>query len=139
MAQPIAYGPPISLDNAKKVAAAAIAEARKNNWTMAVAIVDPAGILVYFEKMEHTQLAGSQIAIDKARSATLFKRPTRVMQEMLAAGGAGLRVFRLRGAVPIDGGLPLISDGKIIGAIGMSGDASENDGKCCQAGADVLK
>ena len=139
MSSPVAYGPPISLEVAKKVAAAALAEASKNNWTMAVAIVDPGGYLVYFEKMEHTQLAGSRIAIDKARSAALFKRPTRVMQEMLAAGGAGVRVLRLRGAIPIDGGLPLIADGKIIGAIGMSGDTSENDGRCCQAGADVLK
>jgi uncharacterized protein GlcG (DUF336 family) len=134
-----AYGPPISVEVARKVAAAALAEARKNNWTMAVAIVDPGGYLVYFEKMDNTQLAGSQIAIDKARSAALFKRPTRVMQEMLAAGGAGVRVLRLRGAIPVDGGLPLFAEGKIIGAIGMSGDASENDGRCCQAGAEVLK
>jgi uncharacterized protein GlcG (DUF336 family) len=139
MSSPAVYGPPISLEVAKKVAAAALAEARKNNWTMAVAIVDPGGYLVYFEKMDNTQLAGSDIAQDKARSATLFKRPTKVMQEMLAAGGAGVRVLRLRGAIPVDGGYPLISDGKIIGAIGMSGDSSENDGRCCQAGAAVLK
>ncbi len=138
-AMSIAYGPPISLEVAKKVAAAALAEARKNNWTMAVAIVDPGGYLVYFEKMDNTQLAGSTIAQDKARSAALFKRPTKVMQEMLAAGGAGVRVLRLRGAIPVDGGLPLFSEGKIIGAIGMSGDASENDGRCCAAGAEVLK
>ena len=139
MSSPAVYGPPISLEVAKKVAAAALADARKNNWTMAVAIVDPGGYLVYFEKMDNTQLAGSDIAQDKARSATLFKRPTKVMQEMLAAGGAGVRVLRLRGAIPVDGGYPLISDGKIIGAIGMSGDSSENDGRCCQAGAAVLK
>ena len=133
------YGPPIGLEVARKVAAAALAETRKNNWTMAVAIVDPGGFLVYFEKMDDTQLAGSQIAIDKARSAALFKRSTKIMQEMLAAGGAGVRVLRLRGAIPIEGGLPLFSAGKIIGAIGMSGDSSENDGRCCQAGAEVLK
>jgi len=134
-----AYGPPVSLEAAKKAAAAALAEARKNNWTMAVAIVDPGGYLVYFEKMDNTQLAGAKVAIDKARSAALFKRPTRVMQEMLASGGAGVRVLRLRGAIPVEGGLPLISEGKIVGAIGLSGDSSENDGRCAQAGVDTLK
>jgi len=134
-----AYGPPISVEVAKKAAAAALAEARKNNWTMAVAIVDPGGYLVYFEKMDNTQLAGAKVAIDKARSAALFKRPTRVMQEMLASGGAGVRVLRLRGAIPVEGGLPLISEGKIVGAIGLSGDSSENDGRCAQAGVDTLK
>jgi uncharacterized protein GlcG (DUF336 family) len=134
-----AYGPSISLETAKKVAAAALAEARKNNWTMAVAIVDPGGYLVYYEKMDNTQLAGAKVSMDKARSAALFKRPTKVMQEMLASGGAGVRVLRLRGAIPVEGGLPLISEGKIIGAIGLSGDSSENDGRCAQAGADTLK
>jgi uncharacterized protein GlcG (DUF336 family) len=138
-AAPNAYGPPISLESAKKAAAAALAEARKNNWTMAVAVVDTGGYLVYYEKMDNTQLAGATIAQEKARSAALFKRPTKVMQEMLAAGGAGVRVLRLRGAIPVEGGLPLISDGKIIGAIGLSGDSSENDGRCAQAGVDTLK
>jgi uncharacterized protein GlcG (DUF336 family) len=138
-ASPNVYGSPISLEAAKKAAAAALAEARKNNWTMAVAIVDSGGHLVYFEKMENTQIAGSNIAIDKARSAVIFKRPTKVMQEMLAAGGAGVRVLRLRGAIPVEGGLPLISEGKIIGGIGLSGDSSENDGRCAQAGVDTLK
>jgi uncharacterized protein GlcG (DUF336 family) len=138
-ASPNAYGLPISLEAAKKAAAAALAEARKNNWTMAVAIVDTGGHLVYYEKMENTQIAGAKISIDKARSAVIFKRPTKVMQEMLAAGGAGVRVLRLRGAIPVEGGLPLISDGKIIGGIGLSGDSSENDGRCAQAGVDTLK
>jgi glc operon protein GlcG len=133
------YGLPVTLEAAKKAAAAALAVARKNNWTMAVAIVDPGGYLVYFEKMEDTQLAGSEIAIEKARSAALFKRPTKVMQDMLDSGGSGLRVFRLHGAIPVEGGLPLISDGKIVGAIGLSGSSSENDGLCAQAGVDTLK
>jgi uncharacterized protein GlcG (DUF336 family) len=135
----IIYGPTITLEAAKKAAAAALAEARKNNWTMAVAIVDPAGTLVYFEKMDNTQIAGSKVCIDKATSAAIFKRPTKVMQDMLASGGAGVRVLRLRGAIPVEGGLPLISEGKIIGAIGLSGDSSENDGRCAQAGVDALK
>jgi uncharacterized protein GlcG (DUF336 family) len=133
------YGPPISLEAAKKAAAAALEVARKNNWTMAVAIVDPGGYLVYFEKMEHTQLAGSEIAIDKARSATLFKRPTKTMHDMLDSGGAGIRVMMLRGAIPVEGGLPLVSNGEIVGAIGLSGSSSENDGVCAQAGVETLK
>jgi uncharacterized protein GlcG (DUF336 family) len=133
------YGAPISLEAAKKAAAAALEVARKNNWTMAVAIVDPGGYLVYFEKMENTQLAGSEIAIDKARSAAIFKRPTKTMQDMLASGGAGVRVTMLRGAIPVEGGLPLISNGEIVGAIGLSGSSSENDGLCAQAGVETLK
>jgi len=136
---PNAYGTPINVELAKKPAAAALAEARKNNRTEAVAIVDPSGVLVYFEKMDNTQLGSSQVAIDKARSAALFKRPTKAFQDAVAGGGAGLRVLRIEGAVPVEGGLPLLIDGKIVGAIGVSGDASDHDGQCAKAGADALK
>jgi glc operon protein GlcG len=136
---PNAYGLPISLEDAKKVAAPALAEARKNNWTMAVAIVDPSGNLVYFEKMDNTQLAASNIAVEKARSAALLKRPTKALQDALVAGGDGIRILGLPGAVPVEGGIPLIVDGKIIGAIGMSGQASNQDAQCAQAGANALK
>ena len=138
VASPNSYGPSISLEAAKKAAAAALAEARKNNWTMAVAVVDPGGHLVYYEKMDHTQVAGANISIDKARSAALFKRPTKVMQDMLASGGAGLRVLRLRGAIPVEGGLPLISEGKIIGAIGCSGGTGSQDEVVCTVGAGTI-
>src|SRR5713226_6314783 len=83
---PNPYGLPISLENAKKVAAPAMAEAAKNNWTVAVAVVDPAGNLVYYEKMDNTQLGSANVAVDKARSAALFKRPTKAFQDALAAG-----------------------------------------------------
>ena len=109
------YGPPISLENARKAAAPALAEARKQGWSMAVAIVDTAGTLVYFEKMDDTQNGSAQVCIAKARSAALFKRPTKDFQDTLAAGGEGLRVLRLEGAVPVEGGLPLVVDGKIAG------------------------
>src|SRR5512136_589809 len=89
---PNPYGPAISLENARKAAAPALAEAAKNNWTMAVAIVGPAGTLVYYEKMDNTQLGSAEVAIDKARSAALFKRPTKAFQDAVAAGGDGLRV-----------------------------------------------
>src|SRR6476661_4577004 len=110
---PMPYGPSITADVAKKLAAPAVAEAKKNNWTMAIAIVDPAGNLVYFEKMDGTQNGSVEIAMDKARSAALFKRPTKVFQDGLAAGGVGLRFLGLRGAVPVDGGVPLTFEGKI--------------------------
>ena len=133
------YGPNISLENAKKAAAPALAEARKNNWTMVVAIVDAAGDLVYYEKMDNTQLGSSQVAIGKARSAVRFKRPTKAFQDAVAGGGAGVRMLGLEGAVPIEGGIPIVMDGKIVGAIGVSGDSSDHDGICAKAGADALK
>lgn len=136
---PNPYGPPISVEAAKKAAAAALSEAVKNHWTMAVAVVDPNGTLVYYEKMDNTQLGSAQVSIDKARSAALFKRPTKALQDALASGGAGIRVMALQGAVPVEGGVPILADGKIIGAIGVSGDSSDHDGICAQAGAATVK
>jgi uncharacterized protein GlcG (DUF336 family) len=136
---PNAYGLSIQLDAAKRVAAAAVAEAGKNNWTMAVAVVDTAGDLVYFEKIDGTQAASVNIAIDKARSAARFKRPTKALQDALAAGGEGLRLLALQGAVPVEGGLPLVSDGRIVGAVGLSGGTSAQDGQCAAAAAALLK
>jgi uncharacterized protein GlcG (DUF336 family) len=136
---PNPYGAPISLENAKKAAAAAIAEARKNNWTMALAIVDPNGTLVYYEKIDNTQIGSSQVAISKARSSALFKRPTKWFQEQVAKGAEGLRYLVLEGAVPVEGGVPIVIEGKIVGAIGMSGGTSAQDVQCAQIGADALK
>jgi uncharacterized protein GlcG (DUF336 family) len=106
---------------------------------MAIAIVDTAGDLVYFEKMDDTQVGSVQIAQAKARSAARFKRATKVFQDGLAAGGVGLRLLALEGAVPVEGGIPLVSGGKIVGAIGASGGTSEQDGVVAQAGASALK
>jgi uncharacterized protein GlcG (DUF336 family) len=136
---PNPYGAPISLEEARKPAAAARAEAARNNWTMAIAIVDTSGNLVYYEKMDNTQIASATVAIDKARSAVLYKRPTKAFQDAVAGGGAGLRILRLQGAMPVEGGQPLIRDGKIIGAIGVSGDTSEHDNQCATAGVAALK
>jgi glc operon protein GlcG len=137
MASP--YGPPVTLENAKRASAAAIAEAEKNKWTMAVAVVDPDGTLVYYEKMDNTQLGSAKVAINKARSAALYKRPTKAFQDALAAGGDGLRILGLEGAVPVEGGVPLVMDGKIVGAIGLSGAKSSEDAQCAQVGANALK
>jgi uncharacterized protein GlcG (DUF336 family) len=135
----IPYGAPISADSAKKVAAAAIAEARKNNWAMAVAIVDTGGYLVYFERMQDTQLGSVEVSIEKAKTAALFRRPTKSFQDTVAGGGEGLRILRLTGAIPVEGGIPLIVDGKLIGAVGASGGSSDQDGRTAQAGVAAMK
>ena len=135
---PQPYGFPIGVEAAKKAAGPALAEARRNNWAMAVAIVDPAGELVYFERMDHTQTGSVTVAVDKARSAARFKRATKAFQDMLTAGAEGLRVMSLAGAIPVEGGLPIVMDGKIVGAIGVSGGTSPQDGQCAKAGADAL-
>ena len=135
---PDPYGLPIAVDDAKRAAAAAIAEARRNSWTMAAAVVDTGGHLVYFEKMDGTQTGSVAVAISKARSAALFTRPTKAFQDVLAGGGDGQRMLGLEGAVPVEGGVPLLMDGKIVGAIGLSGGASSQDGQCARAGAEEL-
>ena len=134
----MSYGPSINLETAKKAAAAAMAEVRKNNWTMVVAVVDPAGDLVYLEKMDDTQVASVIVCQDKARSAARFKRPTKAFQEMLASGGDGVRVLRIKGAIPVEGGLPIMIGGKVVGAIGLSGGTSAQDGQCAKAGVDAV-
>jgi uncharacterized protein GlcG (DUF336 family) len=138
-APPPQYGTPIGIDAAKRAATAAVAEAKKNNLLMVIAIVDPAGNLVYFEKMDGAQNGSVDVALDKARSAALFRRPTKVFQDAVAAGGLGLRFLGLKGAVPVDGGIPLMQDGKVVGAIGASGGTNDQDGQCAQAGANTMK
>ena len=132
------YGPPIGVEAAKKAAAAALAEAARNGWKMAAAVTDPAGELVYFERMDGTQNGSVRVAISKSRSAALFKRPTKAFQDVLAAGGEGLRILALEGAVPVEGGMPLVVSGHIVGAIGLSGGTSQQDGVCAAAGAAAL-
>lgn len=134
----MSYGTPITAELAKQVAAPALAEARRNGWTMAVAIVDTHGDLVYFERMDDTQVGSVDVAIAKARSAARFKRPTKAFQDAVAAGGEGIRILALQGAVPVEGGLPLVAGGRIIGAIGLSGGTSAQDGQAAAAGAEVL-
>jgi len=131
----IPYGLAISTDSAKVAAAAAIAEAQKNGWKMAIAIVDTGGYLVYFEKMQDTQTGSVEVSIEKARTAALFRRPTKLFQESMAAGGEGLRVLKLPGVIPITGGVPILADGKVIGAIGVSGGSSDQDGQVATVGA----
>lgn len=131
----VQYGLSVSTESAKNAAAASIAEARKNNWKMAIAVVDTGGYLVYFEKMQDTQTGSVELAIEKARTAALFRRPTKVFQDGVAAGGEGIRLLRLTGAIPIDGGVPIIVDGKLVGAVGVSGGSGDQDGQVAKAGA----
>lgn len=135
----IPYGMAISTESAKQAAAAAIAEARKNRWNMAIAIVDTGGYLVYFEKMQDTQTGSVDLAIEKARTSALFRRPTKVFEEAVAAGGDGLRVLHLPGTIPHEGGVPIIVGGKLVGAVGVSGGSVEQDGQVANAGARALK
>ena len=132
------YGSNINLEQAPKAVAASIAEVRKQNMPpMAVAVVDTAGFLVAYERMDNTQFGSVAVSQDKASSAALFRRPTKAFQDVLAGGGAGLRILTLRGANAVEGGLPIVVDGKIIGAIGLSGGSAEQDGVVAKVGADA--
>jgi len=133
------YGLSITNEQAKKVAEAALAPARANGWTVVVAIVDTGGFLVYLEKLDQTQVGSVAIAEDKARSSAIFKRPTKMFHERLARGGDGMIVLGLKGATPVEGGLPIVVDGKLIGALGVSGGSSAEDEVCAEAGAAALK
>lgn len=139
MAQAPQYGPDINLEQAKKAIAAGQAEARKNNWPVAIAVVDTHGFLVAFEKIDNTQTASVQVAIDKSVSAAMYRRPTKVFQDLLAKGGDGWRLPSLRGASMVDGGLPIVIGGKVVGGIGVSGVAGHEDAMVAKAGADALK
>jgi len=133
---PNGYGQGISVDTARKVAANAIAEGKKNGWNVAVAIVDTAGDLVYFERIDGTQVGSVTVSQEKAKTAVRFKRPSKVFEDALVGGRQA--ILGLVGVLPIEGGVPLLIEGKIVGAIGVSGATSQQDGVCAQAGADLL-
>jgi glc operon protein GlcG len=135
----IPYGTPISLEQAKKAVAAAEAESRKNQWNMVIAVLDTGGHLVMLERMDGVQLGSIGAAEDKAYSAVMYRRPTKVFQDLVAQGGANIRLLGLRGASVLEGGIPIIVGGKLIGAIGVSGHTSEQDAQVAKAGADALK
>lgn len=132
------YGSNVNHEQARRALAAAIADARRLNIPMAVAVVDTAGLLVAFERMDNTQTGSVAVAQDKAVSAAMFRRPTKVFQDAVAGGGAGLRILTLRGANAVEGGLPLVVDGRIIGGIGVSGGTAEQDGEVARAAVGAL-
>jgi uncharacterized protein GlcG (DUF336 family) len=133
----IPYGGPITLERAKEVAAAALTEAKRRDWKMAVAIVEPTGVLVYYEKMDGTQYASAEVAPGKARASARYRRATKVFMDLVNGGQP--YVMSLDGVVASEGGLPLVADGKLIGAIGVSGGTSAQDGVVAKAGADTVK
>jgi len=136
---PPGYGPPIGIENARKVMSAAEAEAAKHNWPVVIAIIDSGGHVVMLHRRDDTQLSSLEIAQGKAKTALMFKRPTKVLDDAISSGGAGLRFLSLKDIVPLEGGLPIVIDGKIVGAIGVSGVLSAQDSQIGRAGLDALK
>jgi uncharacterized protein GlcG (DUF336 family) len=136
---PPAYGEQINIERAKNAAAAAVAEAQKINTFMAIAVVSPSGDLVYFEKMDNTQFASINIAIHKARAAATFRRPTQSFEERVGAGGVGLTLLTIDGIIASPGGNPILVDGKLIGAIGVSGGTGAQDHQVSLAGVAAVK
>ena len=132
------YGAPITNEQAKAAAGAALAEAKKNNWRMAISIVGPAGDLVYFEKMDGVQLASIEISQGKARTAVRFRVPSKVFADQYAAGNLVFTTFPEK-PVASEGGIPIVVNDRIIGAIGVSGGTGQQDGAAANAGATAVK
>lgn len=135
---PPPYGPPITLEMAKKVIAAAEAEATRNNWPVAIAVLDSGGHLVALHRLDNTQLISIRVSESKAHTALSFKLPTKALEDAVTAGGSGARLLALTNIAPFEGGLPIIVDGKIIGAIGVSGVLSAQDAQVAKAGLAAL-
>ena len=135
---PPAYGPAITLEQAKRVMAGAEAEAGKNSWPVVIAVVDSGGNLVMLSRLDNAQWGSIDIARGKAHSAVAFRRPTKVFQDAIGQGGANLRLLNLSGVSLLEGGIPIVVDGKIIGAVGVSGVTSQQDAQIGQAGIDAL-
>ena len=138
MTTPPQYGPPLSLTDAKRVASAAEAEAQRQGWAMVIAIADSSGHVVVLNKMDHAQYGSIELALAKAKTATHFKRPTKLFEDTVAQGGVGLRLLSAPDFCLFEGGLPLLRDGKLVGAIGVSGARSDQDGIVAEAGAGAL-
>ena len=136
---PPAYGPGITLDQAKKAMAGAEAEAKKNNWPVVITILDSGGNVVLVQRLDGAQFGSVEVSRDKAYSAVAFRRPTKAFEDGLAQGGANLRLLNLRGASMLDGGWPIVIDGKIVGGIGVSGVTGAQDAQIGKAGVDALK
>lgn len=133
------YGPPITLAQAKRVMAAAEAAAIERGWPVAIAIVDSAGHLVLFHRCDQTNLGSVAISQAKAETAVNFRRPTKVYEDAIAAGGLGLRLLASPGMLPLEGGLPLLSAGQVVGAIGVSGMQSTQDAEIARIGVAALE
>ena len=129
------YGPDVNISTAKKIAAGVLAECQKNSWNVAVAVVDNHGYLVYFERMDNTQYASMDIAVGKARAAATYRRPTRAFMDVINKGGPATAT--LPGVFASPGGLPIMVDGKVTGAVGVSGVTGDQDEQCAKAGLGI--
>ena len=138
MAAQLADRKALTLEVAKQMAAAAEAEAVKNKWTVAIAVVDEGGHLVFLEKIDDTQYGSIEVAIHKAKTAIAFKRPTKVLEDAIAGGRNAILGLTAAGALPLEGGIPISLDGRIIGAVGVSGVTSQQDAQVAKAGVDSL-
>jgi len=136
---PPPYGPAITLEQAKKAMAGAEAEARKNNWNVVIVVLDSGGNIVMIHRMDGAQFGSIEVAREKAYSAVAFRRPTKVFEEAVGQGGVNLRILRLPGASPLEGGLPIVVDGKLIGGIGVSGVVATQDAQIGRAGIEAMK
>lgn len=134
-----AYGPNIDSAQAHQVMQAALAEAKRQNLRLAIAIVDTGGQLVLFERMDEAQHGAGPVAQDKAASAALFKAPTALFQEILAKDPGATRLLAVRGLVPVSGGHPLIAQGKVVGGVGVSGALPDQDGRVAKVAAEALE
>ncbi len=132
------YGPPLTLEQAKRVMAAAELEAAKNSWQVAITILDSGGNMVMFHKIDNAQLSAITTSEGKARTALEFKLPSKALDDAIAAGGAGMRLLALKDITPLQGGILVLVDGRILGAIGVSGALSAQDEQVAKAGADAL-
>lgn len=136
-AAPLPYGGPITMEAARRAMAAAEAEATRNNWGVAIAIVDSGGHLVMLHRLDGTQIASIRIAEGKARTALEFRRPTKALEDAVAGGGAALRLLAVEGLYPLEGGVLIEAAGRIVGAIGVSGVLSSQDAQVARAGAEA--
>lgn len=137
--RPLQYGPPLSLDLAKRIMASAEAEAVANHWPMVIAIVDSGGHLVMLHRLDQAQHGSTSVAKFKAETSVNFRRPTKIFEETLASGGQGLRILSMNNLIALEGGLPLIVGGQVVGAIGVSGMQSTQDAQVAAAGASAVK
>lgn len=131
------YGPAVNLATAKKIVAGAVAEAQKNQWRVAIAVVDNHGVLVYYEMLDDTQTASSQIAIDKAKAAAMYRRPTRAFVDAIAKTGPA--IMTLPGVIASPGGVPIMVGGRVVGAVGVSGVTGDQDEQIANAGVAGMK
>lgn len=133
------YGAPISLEMAQRCMTGATAEAKKNEWNVTITVLDAGGHTVLMQRMDAVQFGSVAVAHDKAYSAVAFRRPTKFFEDLVVQGGTGLRLLKVPGVLPAEGGLPIVHEGRVIGGVGVSGATSQQDGQIAQACLNALQ